>query len=153
MHHVTSRLQKVNHLLQETATYVYGRQLSSGGIIFNSASFEFVNKSGSSRLAHTKIRWHIGDAITPSLCFLEHSVGQNWKLNLREFQFGVNISSLFSYLISRDCTFAPSFRRHFIFCGPEPVMMIIVTRIDDSFSRVVCILILSPHICDEDYWP
>ena len=61
-----------------------------------------------------------------------------------------NVSSLFFYLISRDCTFAPSYRRHFIFCGLESVMMVIVTRIDDSFSRVLCILILSPHICDED---
>jgi hypothetical protein len=70
---------------------------------------------------------------------------------LAEFQFSINnVSSLFSYLISRDGTFAPSYRGHFIFCGLGPVMVVIVTRIDDSFSRVLCILILSTHICDKD---
>jgi hypothetical protein len=64
------------------------------------------------------------------------------------------IRSLCSYFICRDCTPDPSHRRKFISHelepADEPVQMIIVTRIDDSFRCVLWILILSTHICAED---
>jgi len=62
--------------------HVCGRRKSSGGIIHNSASFESVRKSVSSKMAHSKPHKHRFDPTAPSFYFLERTVGQNGKLHL-----------------------------------------------------------------------
>jgi len=62
--------------------HVSGRRNSSGGIIHNSASFESVRKSVSSKMAHSKAHKHRFDPTAPSFYFLGHTVGQNGKLHL-----------------------------------------------------------------------
>jgi len=145
-----------NHWLQETATCVCvcvcvcGRRKLCGGIINKTVSLELVSKSVSSKMADSKAHKHRFDPTAPYFYFLWRTVGQNGKLQLS------SDSVRYLYLLCFPISFPgtvhslPHTVDTLFSANSESVMMIIVTRIDDSFSRVLCILILSPHICDED---